>query len=64
MIIIDKNEALWETSCAIASLQGQIDSMNIEIGESPLLDRVYKKLVELETEIDKHLKKEGYNANT
>lgn len=57
-MIEDIKEALWETSCALASLQGQIDSMGIEVGECALLDKVYTKLSELEEEIDAYIENE------
>lgn len=54
------NEALWLTSCAIASVQGQIDDMGVEVGESMLLDKVYSQLSMLESELDNFLESENF----
>jgi hypothetical protein len=58
-MVKDIKEALWETSCALASLQGQIDSMGIEVGECAILDKVYSRLSELEKELDSYIEREA-----
>jgi hypothetical protein len=58
-MVKDIKEALWETSCALASLQGQIDSMGIEVGECAILDKVYSMLSELEGELDSYIEREA-----
>jgi hypothetical protein len=46
---------LYNVSCALAFVQAQIDDLGIDVGECPLLDKVYEQLSQLEDEIDSHL---------
>lgn len=49
------NAEIYQTSCALSSVCQQIEEMKVEVGESELLDRVWKTVKALERQCDQYL---------